>query len=184
MIGLLAFVALGFFLGMRHATDPDHVIAVSTIVTRHRGARQALLIGALWGVGHTLTILAVGGAIILLGWVVPARVGLYMEFSVGLMLMVLGLMNLTGMLQWIHSSLPASHMRKEMIHSHLHSYGNYIHAHQHRHDPDGHSHDPERTPLNWIDRHFGALGFYHSPGRWWLGSFTVWPAPPPWRSWS
>ncbi len=160
MIGLLAFVALGFFLGMRHATDPDHVIAVSTIVTRHRGARQALLIGALWGVGHTLTILAVGGAIILLGWVVPARVGLSMEFSVGLMLILLGVMNLMGMLQWIQSSLPASPLNTGMNHTHPHSHGDYVHAHVHPHDPESHSHDPERVPLHWLDQHFGALGFY------------------------
>ena len=66
MSGLPAVAALGFFLGMRHATDPDHVIAVSTIVTRARGAKRAALIGAVWGVGHTLTILIVGTGIILL----------------------------------------------------------------------------------------------------------------------
>jgi high-affinity nickel permease len=64
MIDLLAVLTLGFFLGMRHATDPDHVIAVTTIVTRHRSTRSAALIGAVWGVGHTLTILVVGGGII------------------------------------------------------------------------------------------------------------------------
>lgn len=59
--------------------------------------------------GHTLTIMAVGGGIILLGWVIPTRIGLSMEFSVGLMLILLGLMNLTGILQWIHSNLPRLH---------------------------------------------------------------------------
>src|ERR1700681_3876094 len=87
---------LGFFLGMRHATDPDHVIAVTTIVSRQRSIRQAALIGALWGLGHTITIFVVGSAIILFGLVIPARVGLTMEFSVGLMLILLGVLNLTG----------------------------------------------------------------------------------------
>ena len=64
VVNLLSVIALGFFLGMRHATDPDHVIAVTTIVARHRSIKHAALIGGLWGVGHTLTILAVGGAII------------------------------------------------------------------------------------------------------------------------
>ncbi len=95
MFGLLSVVALGFFLGMPHATDPDHVRAVTTIVARHRGLKQASWIGALWHVGHTVTIFAVGGAIILFGWVIPARVGLSMEFSVGLMLILLGVLNLT-----------------------------------------------------------------------------------------
>src|SRR6266568_2532809 len=69
----------------RHSTDPDHVIAVSTIVSRERSITKAALIGILWGCGHTLTIFAVGAAIILFGLAIPARIGLTMEFSVGLM---------------------------------------------------------------------------------------------------
>ena len=69
MVGLISIVALGFFLGMRHATDPDHVIAVTTIVARYRKIGHAAMIGAIWGVGHTLTILMVGSGIILFGWV-------------------------------------------------------------------------------------------------------------------
>src|SRR6266478_6247459 len=56
MITLLSIIALGFFLGMRHATDPDHVIAVTTIVSRQRSIRHAALIGVLCGLGHTVTI--------------------------------------------------------------------------------------------------------------------------------
>jgi len=160
MISLLSIVALGFFLRMRHATDPDHVIAVTTIVTRHRGVKQALLIGALWGFGHTLTILLVGGAIVLFGWVIPARVGLSMEFSLGLMLILLGLMNLTGILQWIQSAVTARDSTHGMIHSHTHCHVDYIHSHVHGHEPEQHSHDAERTPVSWLDRHFGRLGFY------------------------
>src|SRR5947207_4167348 len=68
---------------MRHAADPDHVIAVSTIVSREHSIAKAGLIGVLWGCGHTVTIVAVGAAIILFGLAVPVRVGLTMEFSVG-----------------------------------------------------------------------------------------------------
>ncbi|HKV73145.1 MAG TPA: hypothetical protein VJN95_01395, partial [Gemmatimonadales bacterium] len=96
MNGLFSIVALGFFLGMRHATDPDHVVAVTTIVARQKKAGSAAWIGALWGLGHTLTILIVGGGIILFRWVIPPRLGLSMEFSVGLMLILLGIMNLSG----------------------------------------------------------------------------------------
>ena len=105
MTSLLAVCVLGFFLGMRHATDPDHVIAVTTIVSRQRTTAGAAMIGALWGVGHTLTILVVGAGIILLGWVIPPRVGLSLELSVGVMLIVLGFMNLTGVLQRITESV-------------------------------------------------------------------------------
>ncbi len=96
------FVAgLGLVLGMRHSTDADHVVAISTIVTRQRSIRGAAVIGSLWGLGHTLTIFAVGCLIILGGVVIPPRIGLSMEFSVGLMLILLGLLNLTGVMQKI-----------------------------------------------------------------------------------
>src|SRR6202165_4629353 len=106
MITLFSIIALGFFLGMRHATDPDHVIAVTTIVSRQRSVRHAALIGALWGVGHTITIFIVGSAIILFGLVIPPRVGLTMELSVGLMLVLLGILNLSGIIHWITETFP------------------------------------------------------------------------------
>ena len=96
---------LGLLLGMRHSTDPDHVVAVSTIVSRQRSIRQAGLIGTIWGLGHTLTIFVVGSMIILFGVVIPPRLGLSMEFSVGLMLILLGVLNLTGTMQRVTSFL-------------------------------------------------------------------------------
>jgi len=97
----LGIVILGFFLGMRHATDPDHVVAVSTIVSQERCSARAALIGVLWGFGHTLTIFVVGAVIILLKVAIPARLGLSMELSVGLMLILLGILNLTGTIRWL-----------------------------------------------------------------------------------
>jgi len=94
MTALLPVLFLGVLLGMRHATDADHVVAVTAIVTRRRGLGDALRIGALWGVGHSLTILLVGGGIILAGVVIPARLELAMEFAVALMLVGLGGWNL------------------------------------------------------------------------------------------
>jgi hypothetical protein len=81
-------------LGMRHATDADHVVAVSTFVARERAFRPAARIGAAWGVGHTMTIFLVGGAIAVFKWSISARVGLSMEFAVAVMLVVLGVVNL------------------------------------------------------------------------------------------
>lgn len=104
---LLAVLALGFFLGMRHATDSDHVLAVSTIVSRERTPRAALWIGALWGFGHSATIITVGGAIVLFGWVIPPRLGLSMEMSVAIMLVVLGAINLSGALSQIERAAHA-----------------------------------------------------------------------------
>jgi ABC-type nickel/cobalt efflux system permease component RcnA len=163
MIGLLSIVALGFFLGMRHATDPDHVIAVTTIVSRYRKISHAALIGAFWGVGHTLTILVVGGGIILFGWVIPTRIGLSMEFSVGLMLIFLGILNMTGMLQWIansYCSADSGSGNLAMPHSRSHDQGDHIHTHAQQSGCDADSYTPDQTPLSWSDRHFGRLGVY------------------------
>lgn len=89
----LAFVA-SLLLGMRHATDADHIVAVTTIASRERSVWKAGGIGALWGVGHTLTIFLVGGTIILFKVAFSARLGLSMELTVAIMLVVLGLLNL------------------------------------------------------------------------------------------
>lgn len=155
---MLTVAALGFFLGMRHATDPDHIIAISTLVARHRDPRRAAVIGMVWGVGHTLTILVVGGGIVLLGWVIPPRVGLSLELSVGVMLIVLGIMNLTAVLGSVEAA-SAGHPHGH-VHAHPHQHGDYVHSHVHGHDPETHPHAPEQTPVGWLDRHFGRLGVY------------------------
>jgi len=79
---------------MRHATDPDHIVAVTTIVTRERSVAKAAGIGAVWGLGHTITLLLVGGAIIVFKVALNARLGLSLELCVAIMLIVLGLLNL------------------------------------------------------------------------------------------
>ena len=101
-------VLLGLFLGVRHSTDPDHVVAVSTIVSRQGSIRSSAVIGLLWGLGHTLTIFLVGSAIIIFGVVIPPRLGLSMEFCVALMLILLGLFNLTGVMSWITRLTPTT----------------------------------------------------------------------------
>src|SRR2546430_13990562 len=161
MITLLSLISLGFFLGMRHATDPDHVIAVSTIVTRQRTLRAALLIGILWGIGHTLTIVVVGAAIILFSIVIPPRLGLTMEMAVALMLVVLGLWNLTGVLQRIRETLTSRGTRTGGLHLHTHSHGDYVHSHSHGHGPDAHGHRDDQTPQAWLDRRLGRVGIYN-----------------------
>jgi len=90
-----AFLA-SLLLGMRHATDPDHIVAVTTIVSRERSLRRSMGVGVSWGLGHTVTIFAVGGAIVVYKFAFTPRLGLSMEFSVALMLVVLGLLNLAS----------------------------------------------------------------------------------------
>ena len=107
-----AILVLGFFLGMRHATDADHVVAVTTIVSRERTLRAALPIGLLWGLGHTATILVVGGAIILLGLAVPPRLGLGAELLVAFMLIGLGALNVRGVLVSRRGTVPVEPPRR------------------------------------------------------------------------
>ena len=171
MTSLLAICALGFVLGIRHATDPDHVIAVSTIVARERSPKGAALIGAAWGLGHTVTILVVGTGIVLFSWVITPRIGLSMELAVGVMLIVLGLMNLTGIVDLVRGTTRVAAASKEghphghtaepaPVHVHAHSHGDYVHTHPHGHQPEAHPHDPRRTPVAWLDRHLGRLRVY------------------------
>ena len=90
MLSSLSVLALGFILGMRHATDVDHVVAVTTIVSQQRSVSRAARVGALWGAGHTATIVLVGGGILVFRLAVPPRLGLAMEFAVAVMLVLLG----------------------------------------------------------------------------------------------
>ncbi len=115
-LGPVLFVTgLGLILGMRHSTDADHVVAISTIVSKQRSIRNAAFIGSVWGMGHTITIFIVGSLIILFGVEIPPRVGLSMEFSVALMLILLGILNLTGVMQRVTSYFtPASPARPPM----------------------------------------------------------------------
>jgi high-affinity nickel-transport protein len=160
MIAVLSLTLLGFFLGMRHATDPDHVIAVSTIVTRQPTIRAALLIGSLWGIGHTLTIVAVGGVIVLFTIVIPPRVGLSMEMAVALMLIVLGMWNLTGILEHIRGFRPSNGAGSGRLENHSHSHGDYVHSHLSGREAGQHGHGDDQTPVAWLDRRVGDLGVY------------------------
>ncbi len=159
MTTLVSLVLLGFFLGMRHATDADHVIAVATIVAGQRRLGSAALVGALWGLGHMVTVMIVGVAIIVFSVVIPPRLGLLMEFSVGVMLVVLGVANLTGVQGWLRGvlALPGG---ARALHHHTHAHGDYAHNHVHGHGSVGHGHEEEQTPQAWLDRRFGGLGLY------------------------
>jgi ABC-type nickel/cobalt efflux system permease component RcnA len=158
MIGLLSIIAVGFFLGMRHATDPDHVIAVTTIVSRQRNLLKAALTGIFWGIGHTFTIFVVGTAIIIFDVVIPARIGLSMEFSVGLMLIILGAVNIASFIRTTRTIVPGTE-ESDLVHTHAHVHGDYVHNHRHGHSPEASSHS-HQTPLTWLDRLFGKIGLY------------------------
>jgi len=157
MIGLLTIVAIGFLLGMRHATDPDHVIAVSTIVTREHSVKRSALTGVAWGIGHTLTIIAVGGAIILFRITLPPRLGLAMELAVGVMLIILGLKNIRGLITW--SAERSGAAEPDQKRPRFHAHGDYVHVHEDA-PAHAHPHDPKQTPVATLDRWFERFDVY------------------------
>lgn len=125
---------LGLLLGMRHALDADHLAAVATLVTRSRSVGQTVLQGVAWGAGHTLTLLLFGGAVLVLGLVLPEPAALALELAVGVMLVVLGAELLYRL--W-----------RGRVHFHAHRHADgaaHFHAHAHagesQHDPDRHEH--------------------------------------------
>jgi high-affinity nickel-transport protein len=147
MSQLLALAGFGFLLGMRHATDADHVIAVTTILNRSRRFIHTTLIGALWGLGHTITVVVVGILIIGFNVVIPPPVGLAMEFTVALMLIALGVLNLTGGMRALTERLtPAA-----PIHGHDHG-----HVHAHEDKPEPHAHEHAHLHGHGTDPHLGG----------------------------
>lgn len=146
MLTLLSILLLGFFLGMRHATDVDHVLAVTTIVSRERSVQSAAVIGALWGIGHSLTLLLVGGAIVLFGIVIPPRLGLSLEFVVGVMLVVLGILNFRSFVQWVSSNSNHDDEAAAELSSCRRKHG----------------HLAEEKSTAWLDGTFGCLSVYQA----------------------
>ena len=119
-MGLIAALALGILLGLKHSLDPDHLVAVSTIVSEYRNPLRSFWIGVSWGLGHTTTLLLIGVVIIALRLTIPDRLALLLEFSVGVMLVALGA-------QVVYN------FRKKKLHQHPHGHEEELHRHYHAH---------------------------------------------------
>lgn len=127
---IVSVLGLGLVLGLKHALDADHLAAISTIVSERRSLLASSVIGAVWGVGHTLSLFIAGVAVIVLHVEIGKRVEMTLEFGVALMLIVLGV-NLLRKLR-----------RGATVHLHVHTHGGRVHAHPHVHDgkPEPHPH--------------------------------------------
>jgi ABC-type nickel/cobalt efflux system permease component RcnA len=129
-------LALGFLLGLRHATDADHLAAVATLATRSRSVAQTVVQGIAWGTGHTLTLSLFGGAVLVLGGVVPPQAAQALELAVGVMLVLLGADTLYR-------------LRRERIHVHAHRHADAVaHFHAHSHRGESEPHDPAQHELH------------------------------------
>jgi hypothetical protein len=142
LLSTASVLAFGFVLGLKHAIEVDHLAAVSTIVSERKSLLSSLLVGGLWGVGHTISLLIAGIFVIVLHVEISERVGLALEFLVGLMLVALGANALRKLWRGGH------------LHLHVHSHGGRAHVHPHIHDAlpeaDAHTHHglrPGMRPL-------------------------------------
>jgi cytochrome c biogenesis protein CcdA len=124
-------------LGIRHATDPDHVVAVTAILTRERRFFSAIRVGLVWGLGHSATVVTLGIAIIFFKLKVPARLGLALEFMVAIVLILLGRQaakeTLAGIAEKLRITSPRTTMPLVHSHRHIHEVQGRPHAHRHVH---------------------------------------------------
>src|SRR5882672_491535 len=97
--GVSALLALGLVFGLKHATEVDHVVAVSTIVSEHRSVWRSALVGALWGAGHTASLVIVGVLVLVFRVAIPLRIANWLEFGVALMIIALGVLAVTRVLR-------------------------------------------------------------------------------------
>ena len=133
--GLFALLGLGLVFGLKHATEVDHVVAVSTIVSEHRNVLRSALVGGLWGAGHTASLVVVGVLVLVFRVNVPLPLANWLEFAVALMIIALGVMAVTRVLR--------------------RGFGIHVHRHPHRHSHDGQSH---------VHIHFHERGGTEHPG--------------------
>ncbi|MBI4635032.1 MAG: high-affinity nickel-transport family protein [Candidatus Rokubacteria bacterium] len=136
---VVSAILLGFLLGLQHATDPDHLVAVATIVTREHRFAAGALVGVLWGVGHMATLTLAGAAIVGLRLTLSPEVGSGLELVVAAMLVLLGVLRLCDAgrgldaVPPLHLAADHDHGHLEAVHSHPHAHGAEIHRHPHIH---------------------------------------------------
>ena len=148
--GVTALLGLGLIFGLKHATDVDHVVAVSTIVSEHRSVWRSAIVGGLWGAGHTAALLFVGLALLVFRLPLPSLVASGLEFSVALMIIGLGVLTIVRVLR-----------KRADVHIHRHTHDGESHMHIHFHEqgtehespdqaasiPTSHSHEVSRLGL-------------------------------------
>src|SRR6185295_18407488 len=124
-LSTFAVLGLGLVFGLKHATEVDHVVAVSAIVSQHRNVWRSAIVGALWGAGHTASLIVVGVLVLVFRVAIPQRVANWLEFGVALMIIALGVLAITRVLR-----------KRADIHLHRQSHDGQSHVHVHFHDHD------------------------------------------------
>jgi ABC-type nickel/cobalt efflux system permease component RcnA len=144
---LVLVVAVAILLGLRHATDPDHLAAVTTLIaSTERRARDAARLGLAWGAGHALTLFALGVPIVLYRAYLPGAVQQAAETAIGFLI--------AGLAVWL-----LLRWRRGAFHAHEHDHSSHTHAHLHSHRAAAHEHPRGRTPLGAF-----TVGLLHGVG--------------------
>lgn len=122
--GVLALLFMGLVFGLKHATEVDHIVAISTIVSQNRNLLRSAAVGALWGIGHSAALLVTGVVVLSLRVAIPERVSHWLEFAVAVMILGLGA-----------SALWRALRKRAEVHVHKHSHDDVSHVHLHFHEP-------------------------------------------------
>lgn len=144
-LGIMAILGLGLVFGLKHATEVDHVVAISTIVSRHKNIFRSAFVGALWGAGHTASLMAIAIVVLWFRIAIPERVSGWLEFGVALMIIGLGVSALWRALRRDGQMHVHQHTHNGLAHTHVH-----FHEHETRHErsaPSPHSHRVSR--IGW-----------------------------------
>ena len=139
--GVFALLGLGLVFGLKHATEVDHVVAVSTIVSEHRSVWRSTWVGTLWGVGHTAALLIVGVALLVFRLPMPLVIATWLEFGVALMIIGLGVLTIARVLG-----------RRNDVHIHRHTHDGHSHVHIHFHE-HGTEHGKQKPSTQAIHSH-------------------------------
>ena len=140
-VGVFALLGLGLVFGLKHATEVDHVVAVSTIVSEHRNVFRSALVGGLWGAGHTASLVVIGFLVLVFRVSIPLEVANWLEFGVALMIIALGVVAVVRVLR-----------KRPDVHLHRHSHDGQSHVHIHFHD-HGTEHAPAPAPQSSEIKH-------------------------------
>jgi ABC-type nickel/cobalt efflux system permease component RcnA len=141
-LSAFALWGLGLVFGLKHATEADHIVAVSAIVSEQRNLLRSALVGALWGIGHTASLIFVGIIVLALRVAVPERVASWLEFGVALMIIALGASAL----------LRGARRRRSDVHLHQHKHDGISHIHIHFHEHEAQHTEPVAAHSHAVSR--------------------------------
>lgn len=149
---MLSILTLGFLIGMRHALEADHVAAVASLASGRKNIRQTVFHGAVWGLGHTIALMVFGSVVIVMNSTVPETIAHWLEFTVGIMLVLLGADVIRRMI-------------RDRVHFHFHKHKandhSHLHAHSHRGEGEHAASAHEHTHNKGLTARVLAVGIMH-----------------------